>query len=83
MDLDKPMPFFAKVVMTTDLEYKGHVTLQELIDGDYLEDTEAGDEEAVLGALRQYSKNLGGEKFVKRKGSSGSWTMDDAGFIDK
>jgi hypothetical protein len=83
MNLNKPMPFIARATMTTDLEYTGHVTLQRLIDSNYLRQSEIGDEKAILAALHQYSKDLDGGEFVESEGSSGSWSIEGVDFVDQ
>ncbi|USD59035.1 hypothetical protein J4N45_10885 [Vibrio sp. SCSIO 43140] len=81
-DLNKPMSFVAKAVMTTELEYKGSVTLQDLIEMDYLEEGDVQNQEAVNRALYLYSKDLDGGYFVEREGmNSEGWHLDNASFV--
>lgn len=83
MKLNKPMSFIAIATMTTEVEYIGHVTLQELIDGHYLDSANISDEKFIFAALRKYSKDLDGGDFVEREGGLGSWNVDIVSFLDK
>jgi len=78
MDLNAPVSFLAKATMTTYLEYKGEVTLQELIEGDYLESSAASDDKAVQEAINQYSQDLDGGVFVKSEKLAGDWALNSS-----
>lgn len=82
-DLNKPMKFIALATMTTNLEYKGEVTLQSLIEDGYLDASDVNDSKEVRGALNQYSKDLGGELFTKPEGSTSDWATYDANFLEE
>ncbi|ELP6118950.1 hypothetical protein QTV43_000063 [Vibrio vulnificus] len=83
MDLNAPVSFVAKATMTTYLEYKGNVTLQELIEGGYLESSTASDDKAVQEAINQYSQNLDGGEFVKSPKHDGDWSLDSVQVLEK
>ncbi|BCL74134.1 hypothetical protein TUMSATVNIG1_61180 (plasmid) [Vibrio nigripulchritudo] len=76
-NLSKKIPFVAKATMTTALEYRGEVTLQDLVDNNYLEVSKTDDQKAVLDALYQFSKSLDGGLFVEPSHYSGSWSIDE------
>lgn len=81
-DLNEPMSFVAKAVMSTELEYKGSVTLRELIEMDYLIEGDVQNQDAINKALNLYAKDLDGGCFVERKGMfSGGWDVDSASFV--
>lgn len=72
----KAIPLVVKATMTTELEYKGTVTIQDLIEEQYLTESEATNKESVERAINRYSKFLDGGEFIEREGNSGSWTID-------
>ncbi|MFM2668711.1 hypothetical protein AAFX24_28610 [Vibrio mediterranei] len=82
MDLNEPRSFIAKATMTTELEYKGEVTLLTLIHNDLLNERDAENEDAIQSALTNYSKYLDGGEFVEKEGFSGSWDINDVRFTD-
>ncbi|CAH6938167.1 conserved hypothetical protein [Vibrio chagasii] len=76
MNNQRAIPLVVKATMTTELEYKGTVTIQDLIEEQYLNENEATNKESVERAINRYSRFLDGGEFIEREGNSGSWTVD-------
>ncbi|MEZ9701572.1 hypothetical protein AB4455_06465 [Vibrio sp. 10N.261.46.E12] len=80
MNYQTSIPLVVKATMTSDLEYKGTVTIQDLIEQHYLDESEVNNNDSIESAIKNYSKDLDGGEFIEKEGYSGSWTIDSVDF---
>ena len=76
----KAIPLVVKATMTTEIEYKGTVTIQDLIEQHYLDESEVNNNDSIESAIKNYSKDLDGGEFIEKEGYTGSWTIDSIDF---